>query len=632
MTSTLTLAARLRTLDDAELHAAIDARGIAGSGIHDFFDLAEALLDRDGIQRALARLDRASLAAIAAAAAQGRGRAASAPAVIAQLVSWGAEPEPSHGSVTARLQHAAQLLLLENNDQGALVYDAVREVLAAWPERALPSGSELAASSAPGILAILPAGAGEHTDRLASERAFAAVTGVSELVTELLAEPAHELQKGGLALPSVKRLATALSVTMTDVPGMLSIAARAGLVAREGRLWLATDAGTGWQQHSTPQRWSALVAAWIDALPSDIRDLLAQRAHAPWGAGLQALVVWNYPAGGGDIQQRVAQFAGDAELLGLTAQDTPSSPGTLLLENGIDAATERMNALFPAEVDRVYLQHDLSIVAPGPLTPAIDTRLRAVADVEGRALASAYRVSEASVNRAISTGETADSLLAFLTEISLTGIPQPLNYLVAETARRYGRVRVGSIVETADAPRHDSRNRSYIASDDTNLLHTLEVDQALAALGLVRDDGRLVSRFARDEVFWALTDARYPVAAENPDGAIVNLRRGRTVPAPRQESPDATAALVGRLRAAAAESGPDATRAWLARQLEIAVRARVALIVSVTMPDARVVEYALEPTGVGGGRLRGRDRQADIERTLPLSSISGIRPAEDAEG
>ena len=45
------------------------------------------------------------------------------------------------------------------------------------------------------------------------------------------------------------------------------------------------------------------------------------------------------------------------------------------------------------------------------------------------------------------------------------------------------------------------------------------------------------------------------------------------------------------------------------------------------MPDGRVVDYLLEPTGVGGGRVRGRDRAADIERTLPLSSVRGVRPA-----
>jgi hypothetical protein len=38
-------------------------------------------------------------------------------------------------------------------------------------------------------------------------------------------------------------------------------------------------------------------------------------------------------------------------------------------------------------------------------------------------------------------------------------------------------------------------------------------------------------------------------------------------------------------------------------------------------------EFTLEATGLGGGRLRGRDRGADTERTLPVSSIVSTRPA-----
>jgi hypothetical protein len=59
------------------------------------------------------------------------------------------------------------------------------------------------------------------------------------------------------------------------------------------------------------------------------------------------------------------------------------------------------------------------------------------------------------------------------------------------------------------------------------------------------------------------------------------------------------------------------------------VRARQPIVLEVAMPDGRVVDYLLEPTGVGGGRVRGRDRAADIERTLPLSSVRGVRPAPD---
>jgi len=44
------------------------------------------------------------------------------------------------------------------------------------------------------------------------------------------------------------------------------------------------------------------------------------------------------------------------------------------------------------------------------------------------------------------------------------------------------------------------------------------------------------------------------------------------------------------------------------------------------MPDGSEVPYVLEPAAVAGGRLRARDRRADIERTLPLSHIVAVEP------
>jgi hypothetical protein len=49
--------------------------------------------------------------------------------------------------------------------------------------------------------------------------------------------------------------------------------------------------------------------------------------------------------------------------------------------------------------------------------------------------------------------------------------------------------------------------------------------------------------------------------------------------------------------------------------------------VTVTVQDGSSVVFVLEPTGLGGGRLRGRDRKADIERTLPLSRITSVSSA-----
>lgn len=627
MTNTLTLAARLRELDNARLAALISARAVSAAGVHDFFDLADAMLERESVQRALSRLDRRTLAAVAAAAEVGR--SATLPQVVDRLVSWGAQPEPQPDSVANRLRQPAELMLLDPG--AAAVYDVVREVLAGWPERGLPSGAELAASAPPGVPEPARRDELERTDRLASERAFAAVMAVTELIAELTAEPALELQKGGLALPSLKRLSAALSMPLADLPGLLSIAARAGLVARAHRDWLATDAGHAWGARPTAERWGALVGAWLQTLPHDIRELMRGRAHAPWGESLQALIEWSFPAGGDGLRGRVAEFTRDAELLGLTAADAPSGAGSALLESGVVESAQLMAHNFPPEVDRVYLQHDLSIVAPGPVQPDIDARLRTVADAEGRALAFTYRVSESSVNRAIAAGDTAEGLLEFLSGISLTGVPQPLEYLIGEAVRRFGLVRVGALAED-HADSHDTRARSYVRSNDQDVLHTLQVDQSLGALALTQgDEGRLLSRFGRDEVYWALADARYPVGAEDANGTIVSLRRGRTAPPRRHERRDFAAELVATLRGAEAQAGDDAARAWLARQLDIAVRGRVALMVSVVMPDGRAVDYALEPTGVGGGRLRGRDRTVDIERTFPLSSISGIRPVDAIE-
>jgi hypothetical protein len=53
------------------------------------------------------------------------------------------------------------------------------------------------------------------------------------------------------------------------------------------------------------------------------------------------------------------------------------------------------------------------------------------------------------------------------------------------------------------------------------------------------------------------------------------------------------------------------------------VRARATIVVAVRLPDGTEREFTIEATGLGGGRLRGLDRTVDVERTLPVSSISG---------
>jgi hypothetical protein len=584
----LTLASRLRALDDAALRRTIGLRGISAHGIHDFFDLAEALLDPDALESTLSRLDRSTLAVLAVAGDLG------AP-TLAELVEGLAElghDTQGTADIQARVDRLDELMLVRAEDGTVRPYDPVTAHLRGWPERGLPSAAELAGVPAPTPLAPLSATDSRFTERLAAERALGAVSSIAELLAELGREPARELSRGGLGLPDTKRLAVVMGIDVDEVAPIVSVAARADLVVLSGGYWGGSPAGEAWLVDGAAARWAVLAKSWLDALPADVRQILAERPRVAWGDAMHRFVAWLYPAGGAWMDERIAVFARDAELIGITARQTTSAAGASVLVGDIEAAAATIAASLPAEVATVYLQHDLSVVAPGPLSPWIDARLRTFADVESRELASTYRLSGASVNRALATGEDADSLLAFLASISVTGVPQPVDYLIRDAADRYGRVRVGSVHPGEPA------GPSYVTSSDTALLDAIAVDQTFAPLALRRaTTTRLTSPLPADTVFWALTDARYPVAAEDADGAIVHPRRHAFTTATRVEVPDP------------------------------AIKHRQTVLVSVQMPGGDVIDYVLEPASVGNGRFRARDRHADIERTLPLSSVVSITPA-----
>src|SRR6186713_2062870 len=84
--STLALASHLRTLPDEELAHLIAVREVREHGIRDFFDLADSLLTPESVSRALARLDRHTLIALASGTDSGVDAAALAPAIAAGLV------------------------------------------------------------------------------------------------------------------------------------------------------------------------------------------------------------------------------------------------------------------------------------------------------------------------------------------------------------------------------------------------------------------------------------------------------------------------------------------------------------------------------------------------------------------
>ncbi|MBG6239178.1 hypothetical protein IWX78_002157 [Mycetocola sp. CAN_C7] len=626
MTDILTLAGSLRALPDTGLEALLTERRIQPQArVTDFFDLAELLLDAGGIRSALQRLDRLTLSVIAASTPE----PLSATEIASRHASFGGDSlDPVE--VAGRAGLAAERALLSRVGDRFAAIDAVATVLDGWSTPDLPIATHLAATPPPALPASEPAEAAALTDLSAAEHAFQTTSASAELLTELLVHPARELGKGGPALPERKRLAHAMQVDHAAVDSYLDLTVRAGLVSHEPGMWLTAPAGEDWLELTAGERWRVLADAWLGALPPQVRQVLSGRTRSTWGGALQEYAHWLYPAGGDWISTQVSRVTDQARMLGITSgpstgAQVPSTAGRILLETDATAAAAAMSSHFPTHVRQVYLQHDLTIISPGPLEPRTDVRLRAFADLEGRAQAFSYRLSPESVNRALSSGETAEGMLEFLSALSLTGIPQPVEYLISQAASRFGMVRVGPLtVETADAA--SSGASSYVRSDDSAMIGLLDVDQALSSLGLRRSGvHRMISRFDFEVVFWALSDARYPVAAENTEGETISLRRRRVahpVSAPAEVD---HGDLIARLREAEADASGGTDLAWIARQIDAAIRAKQTITVTVDVPRSGPMEFVLEPTGVSGGRLRGRDKKADIERTLPLSSILELK-------
>ncbi|MFK4759928.1 helicase-associated domain-containing protein [Microbacterium sp. ZW T5_45] len=561
------LADWLAAASDAELDALFGARGVrADVGWQDFFDAAESLLEAASLSRVLPTLTRDEASALARAAQGGDPGALREPLIgLGLLRPDGQLPEP--------------------------VAAAVRErpaVDVAQPGR--------------------PNDADEASTARAAEHAFTTVGMIADLILATKDRPRALIADGSLSAVERKDLAEH-GVPADAVDSLVDLAALAGLLTPVGRQLYATTSADGWLRSSVAERWEALVEGFRAGLPRGIRtdaggwtDSSLWRGAYPWDP---------------DWSERSAGLEAKARLLGLRADDGSEPEWAHAVREGGRIGPEALIAHLPAEVDRLFLQNDLTAIAPGPLASAVDVRLRTVAERESAAQASTYRFTPESVAKAFAIGETVASLSEFLESISLTGVPQPLSYLIEQTGARHGMVRVLTDAEPG---------RTRIESSDPALLQMMAVDQTLRPLGLSVRDGHLTTNAARDAAYWALTDARYPASLVDADGRIASGGRHPAVAPPRVEPADYSA-LVSRLREGSA--GADADAAWLGRELEAAVRAKAVLRVAVGMPDGSTRELLLEVTGLGGGRLRGRDRAADVERTLPVSSIrsAAIEPS-----
>jgi hypothetical protein len=463
----------------------------------------------------------------------------------------------------------------------------------------------------------------------------------------------------------------------------VELAFATGLVADDGELdprWAPTPAFDAWSELGTGDRWTALAVAWLGttrspglvgtrderdspraALGGDldraaapevrrwVLDRLAEAGTdadpcAPDPGSLLALLDWTAPRRASRMRSLLVGWALDeAAWLGVTGAGALAPHGRLLL-TAPEAAAASLDAALPPAVDHVLLQADLTAIAPGPLTPDLDRELTLAADVESRGGATVFRFTPESVRRALDAGRSGDDLLAWLTRSSSTPVPQPLAYLVQDTARRYGRIRIGTA-------------QCYVRGDDESALAELLADRRTAGLRLRRLAPTVLAAQAPPEtVLSVLRGMGLAPAAESAEGDVVvrGPQSHRTPPRarPRPVTPlppaPGEAALLSAVQALRSADEAAASRA--AGRVDVvdvgpppvlaatdpasalallrdAAAARRPVWIGYADAGGHVARRLVEPLSVDAGRITAFDRGSEEVRTFSVHRVTGVAAA-----
>ncbi|KUI11568.1 DNA-binding protein [Mycobacterium sp. GA-1285] len=516
---------------------------------------------------------------------------------------------------------------------------------------------------------------GADADAVAAGAALDLLREVEVVLETLGATPVPELRSGGLGVRDVKRLTKATGIDERRLGLILEVSAGAGLIsagmpepepeAGDGPYWAPTVSADRFVESPRAVKWHLLATTWLElpgrpslvgsrgpdgkpfaalsdslfstAAPLDRRLLLEVLANLPPGAGVDAgeasrAMIWRRPRWAVRLQPGpVGDLLTEAHALGLVGRGALASPARALLADApVDDVVKAMDKVLPAPIDHFLLQADLTVVVPGPLQRDLAEQLAAVASVESAGAAMVYRISEASIRRALDTGRTAGELHAFFERHSKTPVPQGLRYLIDDVARRHGQLRVGMAA-------------SFVRCEDAALLA-----QAVGAPATDSVEMRLlaptvaVSQAPISDVLAALRRAGFAPAAEDSTGTIVDIRaRGARVPAPPGRrrvyrlAPAPTAqtlgAIVAVLRKVAAM--PSAYQrldpAVAITQLQDAAIAQASVVIGYVDPAGVATQRVVAPINVRGGQLTAYDPASGRVRDFAIHRITSVLATDD---
>jgi Helicase conserved C-terminal domain len=469
------------------------------------------------------------------------------------------------------------------------------------------------------------------------------------------------LRAGGVGVRDLKDVAIHLGVTEGCAAFVAELCYLSGLVAIDADETIApTNSFDIWLTQDFETKWRNLVSLWlitsrvsglvgrsdqkfsalgpeldrVSAANIRMRVLEELRGNIELSPSLASFIdrmKWLAPLRrGSNLRDDLVKWTlEECEWLGITGLGALSTFGAELLEGDEDLG---VNAALPTPIDFITIQSDQTAIAPGPLQHELAVEMSQIADIESRGAATVYRFTESSIRRGLDHGKSSTEIIKFLTKISKSNLPQPLEYLITDTARKHGQLRVGAI-------------HCYLRCEDpsvlTEILSDKRIDVALRQIAPTV----LVSDFDIDEVLNVLRNNGYLPAAESAQGILLSSPHNKRVknrPKPPRivgeiELPTAEA-IAGAIRAIKVGEQSTAKQNQLRNSgtvprttanetLEI-LNKNLNRTLSIGYADNNggVSHRIIDPQQIANGVLLAKDHSTGELQTFKIIRITGVAP------
>ncbi|WP_313548147.1 helicase-associated domain-containing protein [Corynebacterium sp.] len=355
------------------------------------------------------------------------------------------------------------------------------------------------------------------------------VYAMDRVIDALARKPQALLKNKSLGIRQLTQVAREINREDKETKALLALGMSARLLGRgepeglEGNFLAPTMQAMEWMDSPLDERWKVLLEGWerMDAAYWESQRGLDPEVENPRLPELRALIVHTFNTANAPLEKD-GFWQAFAYLHPLTILHTNRDTLAHLLQEVqwigaiargratavVRESFEATGSLCPEPIEQFIIQADHTVMAPGPLTPAVQRILSSFATLESPGLASVYRFDHASIRRGLDSALTGAEMKDFLSAHTWGEVPQAIAVLIDDVARSHGTLRSSAV-------------RCYVRSDDTTLL-----TQAAATVPELRVIAPTVavSSLPLSEVLEQLRAQGFSPAAEDESGVSIDVR------------------------------------------------------------------------------------------------------------